>query len=182
MTSDATPTETEFFSEEDGQGRALVVYGRDDGKAVLQVLEREGGGMTILGSWLADPAIAPDLHRAICEAAGTLPPVMLGRPDLDSAQGGDGWISFRGLRLRRSLDGGVSFALGGNIETLPGAQARQAAAVAVALADEAEPPAEEVDELTAVIVQGDPSAKFGPARVLARKILLARYRREAAGA
>ena len=127
----------ERFREDDGQGRELVVCDRDDGKAGVQIEEPwRGDAGRVRGSWVADPLTAPDLCRAICEASGTLPPVMLGRPDLASARDADGWVSFRGLRLRRSEDGGVTFAVGGNSETLPPAQARRAAAVAVAMADE----------------------------------------------
>lgn len=150
----------EFFHEEDGQGRALRVCGRGDGKAVLQILEREGGGMTDLGSWLADPAVAPDLCRAIFEAAGAPPPVMLGRPALGPTPR---TFLFRGLDVSRSADGGVTFAIGGNKETLTAPQVRQMAATAVTLADEPEFAPGDVDGLAGALHAVECGCKEGPA-------------------
>jgi hypothetical protein len=82
-----------------------------------------------------DRPLAPDLCRAVFEASGSLPPVMLGRPDLAAVRDPGGWACFRGLQLRESPNGGVSFGIGGNLETLTAAQVRQMAAVAVAMAD-----------------------------------------------
>jgi hypothetical protein len=70
-----------YFEQDDGHGRVLRVLARDDGKAAVQIKDAAGSGMT-LGSWIADPVTAPDLCRAIFEAARQVPPVMLGRPDL----------------------------------------------------------------------------------------------------
>ena len=97
----------------------------------------------------------PEVTNAMHRAAGQEPPVMLGRPDLASARDGNGWIGFRGLQLRKSDDGGVTFSVGGNTETLTEAQARQCAAVVVALADgPPEPDPAEVDEIAALIYAG----------------------------
>jgi hypothetical protein len=126
----------ERFREDDGQGRELVVYDRDDGKSAVQIEERRAGGVGVHGSWIANPLIAPDLCRAIFEGAGFLPPLMLGRPDLAAIRDAGGWVAFRGLRFRRAPGGGLTFAIGGKTETLSDPQARHLAAVAVAMADE----------------------------------------------
>jgi hypothetical protein len=141
----------ERFREGDGQGRELVVCDRDDGKAAVRIEEPRVPAGRVCVSWVADPLLAPDLCRAICEAAGTLPPVMLGRPDLAAVLDADGFASFRGLSARRSADGGVTFSVAGNSETLSAPQVRHLAAIAVALADEPEPTLAEVDELESVL-------------------------------
>ena len=149
----------ERFREDDGQGRELVVYDREDGKAALQIEGRRHGVRTADASWVADPAIAPDLHRAICEASGTLPPVMLGRPDLGPTPR---TFLFRGLDVSRSADGGVTFAIGGNRETLPPSQVRQMAATAVALADEPEFAPGDVDGLAGALHAVECGCREGP--------------------
>jgi hypothetical protein len=111
----------------------------DDDKNELTF--RAGGGGAHLfvndeAGFAVTPDLLPDVIREMCEKAGTAAPVMLGRPDLDSIRDTDGSVPIRGLRLRESGDGGVTVSVGGNAETLSPAQARQAAAVAVALADE----------------------------------------------
>jgi hypothetical protein len=124
------PTPAERFREDDGQGRVLVVYDRDDGKAALRIEGRHHGVRTADASWVADPALAPDLCRAICEASGTLPPVMLGRPGLPA----DGTsIEVAGFRLW-AAGGTVQYEADRTGELAPHA-ARQLAAVIVALAD-----------------------------------------------
>jgi hypothetical protein len=70
-----------YFEQDDGHGRVLKVLARDDGKAAVQIKDATGSGMT-LGSWIADPAAAPDLCRAIILAAGQVPPVTIGRLDV----------------------------------------------------------------------------------------------------
>jgi hypothetical protein len=90
------------------------------------------------------------IARAMWRACGLDSPVMLGRPNLDSVRDADGWVSFRGLRLRRSADDGVSFTIGGNMETLVVSQTRQLASVAAALTEGESDPGE-VDELAAEI-------------------------------
>jgi hypothetical protein len=70
-----------YFDQDDGHGRVLKVLARDDGKAAVQIKDAAGSGMT-LGSWIADPVTAPDLCRAIFEAAGQVPPVTIGRREL----------------------------------------------------------------------------------------------------
>lgn len=69
-----------YFEQDDGHGRVLRVLARTDGRAAVQIKDASGIGMT-LGSWIADPAVAPDLCRAIFEAAGQVPPVAIGRLD-----------------------------------------------------------------------------------------------------
>lgn len=64
-----------YFDQDDGHGRVLKVLARTDGRAAVQIKDATGIGMT-LGSWIADPTVAPDLCRAIFEAAGQVPPVM----------------------------------------------------------------------------------------------------------
>lgn len=146
-----------YFDEEDGQGRALRVYTRDDGKAAVQVEDRTGIGR-VLASWVADPLTAPDLCAAICKAAGQEPPVMLARPDLEAMAGKDGAVRLGHLALYRTTDGEVAFAVHppgvvtGRAAVLTAAQARQAAAVAVALADlKDEPDPAEVDSLAMAV-------------------------------
>jgi hypothetical protein len=70
-----------YFDQDDGHGRILRVLARDDGKAAVQIKDATGIGMT-LGSWIADPVTAPDLCRAIFEAAGQKPPVTIERQEL----------------------------------------------------------------------------------------------------
>jgi hypothetical protein len=70
-----------YFEKDDGHGRVLKVLARDDGRAAVQIKDATGIGMT-LGSWIADPTVAPDLCRAIFEAAGQVPPVTIGRLDV----------------------------------------------------------------------------------------------------
>jgi hypothetical protein len=107
--------------------------------------------------FVLDSADFPEVARAMWAAYGQAPPVMLGRPDLDALRDRDGWIEFRGLRVRRAPGGGVSFAVGGNAETLPEAMARQCAAVTVALADERKDAA----DLAAVIRSEFPASGDG---------------------
>jgi hypothetical protein len=126
-----------------------AVPGRD-GRATLETL-------TVDGRVGVDALDIPKLTVMLYRACGQEPPVMIGRPGLDSVRDADGWVSFRGLRVRRAAGGGVSFAIGGNTETLSEAMARQCAAVTVALADER---ADEED-LTALIRSEFPDSSDG---------------------
>lgn len=114
-----------------------------------------------------DPLDIPEVTAAMYRACGQEPPVMLGRPDLNAMRDADGWVSIRCLRLRRATGGGVSFAIGGSMETITEAQARQCAAVTAALADKRDLEDDDVFELAAVLAQ-HPSATFPE---LARAVL-----------
>jgi hypothetical protein len=84
--------------------------------------------------FFVDPLEIDEHARAMYEAAGVPSPVTLERPDLGPTPRTH---LFRGLDVYRSADGGVTFAIGGNRETLSASLVRQMAAVAVAMADEA---------------------------------------------
>lgn len=138
----------ERFHEDDSNGTSLVVYDRPDGKATLQLEDHGNGIACSRGYWIADPLTAPDLLRAICEASGTLPPVMLGRPEVP-ADGSP--VDRMGFRLR--ADGGkVQYEADRTGELYPG-EARALAAMIVALADSVrpEPDPGDVDELAKVM-------------------------------
>lgn len=105
-----------------------------------------------------DPLEIPEITNAMYEAAGTVPPVMLARPDLDSMRSSDGGIRFGDLLLYKTAAGEVAFAVhhvGQTVATfvlLSPAQARQAAAATVALADELpELDPAEIEELAVAI-------------------------------
>jgi len=136
---------------ESGNGATLRVDPADGPAAMLKATGKNGGE-----SWVPVDALEiPDVTNAMWRAAGQEPPVMLGRPDLASARDPGGWASFRGLQLRESADGGVSFGIGGNLETLTAAQTRQLAAVAVAMAD-GQPEADDVaDFIRAALPAGE---------------------------
>lgn len=113
-----------YFEEDDGQGRALAVFARDDGKAAVQIEKHGNGIRAMLASFVADPLTAPDLCRAM-------------------------------------------------------------AALIAACADAAEawPSGAEVDELAATVAEAfTTGVGIAAARPLARKILLAGWKREAPGA
>lgn len=131
----------------------------DDLACKLAVEPLPGGAASIEpltddGTVRVDALGIPELTARLCRACGIEPFVLIGRPDLGGARDQDGWVAFRGLRVRRAPDGGVSFAIGGNTETLPEATARQCAAVTVALADEEELDSAEVEDLAHAIRLG----------------------------
>lgn len=175
-----------YFEENDGQGRVLAVFARDDGKAAVKIERHENGIGGVLGSFVADPLTAPDLCRAICEAAGTVPPAMLGRPDIPEGTSGSPW---RDCELTVAVDGGKVRQMwrdGPSLSMTP-AQARQHAAALVVLADQAdaEPDAAEVEELAREIHASGPYAGMalnpsGDERDAARTALLWMRKREAA--
>lgn len=127
----------------------------DGGMAMLKAAGKNGGE-----SWVPVDALdIPEVTNAMWRACGQEPPVMLGRPDLglDLIH----WpmeYKFRELAVRRSADGGVTFGIGGNSETLPPSQVRQMAAIAVALADEPDPHLADVESLASYLAE----AGFGP--------------------
>ena len=123
----------------------------------------------------------PEVTGKLWEACGQQPPVMLGRPDLDSARDEDGWVSVAGVQLRESA-AGVTVEIPGGMRTLTAAQARQMAAVAVAMADggDAEPDPAEVDALESALREA--SGRHDPGDEMtgiARALLLAGWKREA---
>jgi hypothetical protein len=128
--------------------------------------------------FFVDPLEIDEHARAMYEAAGVPSPVTLERPDLGPTPRTH---LFRGLDVYRSADDGVTFAIGGNRETLSASLVRQMAAVAVALADAGEPDQAEVDALESVLREA--SGRHDPDDTMtgiARAILAAGYRREAA--
>lgn len=163
-----------------GDGRTLVIgpseEGTGSGWLKVETEDDPDGPRAYL-----DGLDIPLVTAKLWEATGALPPVMLGRPDLASARDAGGWVSFGGLRLRESGDGGVSFAMGESTVTLPAGMARQCAAVVVAIADGCRPEPDQavVEGLAAVIADGGIGLPPREARTLARAILLAGYGREA---
>jgi hypothetical protein len=165
-----------------GSGRKLIIGPTGgEGRCYLRV---ESGDDADGPSACLDGLDLPEIMVKACEAAGTAPPVMLGRPDVNAMRDARGWVSFRGVQLRESRDGGVSLGIGGNLETLSSAQARQMAAVAVAMADKPpEPDPAEVGEIAALIYQtmypGYAPEPGERAREAARAVLLRMRGREA---
>jgi hypothetical protein len=178
----AAETIDQPFRLVDGKGGWLEVRRVTFISGGLPVLSTGGLGFAV------DPMEIPAITAKLYEAAGHQPPVMLGRPDLDAMRSSDGGIRFGDLLLCKTALGEVAFAVhpaGKTVTTfavLEAAQARLAAAATVALADE--PPEldpEEVDKLACLVMETlNPGAMgIAGARPLARKILLAGWKREA---
>jgi len=165
----------------DHDGARLEVGECGQGDGCLNVTSEKGVEVSVC----VDPLEILDLTVALYRACGQEPPVMLGRPDVSVLRDRDGWVGLQGLRVRRAEDGGVSFAIGGNVETLSGAMTRTCAAVAVALADaEPEQDTAEVETLARAIHAGrcgltavSPDACDG-CRAGARAALRAGWKRE----
>jgi hypothetical protein len=163
MTADSPKA---YFEQDDGHGRVLKVLARTDGKAAVQIKDAAGSGMT-LGSWIADPKTAPDLCRAIFEACGQVPPVMLGRPELPL----DGPpVKFGRWEFYRAADGGAGVSLDGRPWSGDAGTARQVAAWIAAVADAggAEPGPDDGEFELAAILARHPGATFPE---LARAVL-----------
>jgi hypothetical protein len=191
-----TPAEAMAAAGDEGNTvpARTVLHVDGDGSRLTADRWHSGSGITLSidnGSLLdVDALEIPEITTAMYRACGHKPPVMLGRPDLDAMRGPDGSVRFGNLALYRTADGDIGFAVRlpgeahGVCALLPPAQARQAAAVAVALADEKpEPDPAEVDALARTLREAslfpEPLTPLYPdLRDLARKILLAGWKRE----
>lgn len=163
------------FEEDDGAGRILTVHDMSlDGKALLQL--STAAHPAPLAGWMADPGDAPGLLMAIFDAAGAVPPVILGRPDLRGGRS----FQVRGVLIER-VPGGVRYSIGENAETITSPQARALSAYGVALADlpddDGDAGEEDVNALAALIAAQPRTSLHGLARAI-----LAEYRIQKRGA
>lgn len=112
-----------------------------------------------------DASAIPAVTNALWRSCGIEPPVMLARPQLVDP---DHVTEFRALAVYRSSDGGVSFAIGGNTETLDQVTTRRMAAHAVAVADSPAPAEDHVEELVNVLcdAESENSTPYGVAKAL----------------
>jgi hypothetical protein len=158
----------------DGKGGRLEIRGVTFASGGLPVVVTGEQGFAV------DPGEIPEITAKLYEAAGSVPPVMLGRPDIPD---GASWSPWQDCPLTVAVDGGKVRQMwrdGPSLSMTP-AQARQHAAALVVLADraEAEPDPAEVEALTDVLretYQRDNHVSFPDH---ARAILLAGWKREA---